>query len=520
MRANAWAGLVGVVAAGVELAAAELVAMFAGPESSPLFAVGSLVIDLAPPGAKDLMISLFGTGDKVALLVLLGIVVAALAVAAGILELRRPPGGVVVLVAVTALAILAVTTRAGASGLWAIPTVLGMLAGVVALRMLTARLRATLAASAAEHSAAEQGSAPPADGMPRRRFLLATLLAGAGALVVGVASRAMNAAATAVSSARAAITLPAAATPAPPSPAGTDLGLDGLTPYVTPNGSFYRIDTALQVPQVDVSSWSVTIAGMVENEITLTFDDLLALPLEEHAVTLACVSNEVGGDLIGNAVWLGYPIRELLRRAVPRAGADMVLSTSVDGFTAGSPIEALTDPDRVALLAVGMNGEPLPVEHGFPVRMVVAGLYGYVSATKWVSRLEVTRFADAEGYWTPRGWSALGPIKTESRIDTPRRGASVSAGSVAVAGVAWAQHTGVAGVEVQVDGGAWAPARLAAVDSIDTWCQWVYEWDATPGSHTLAVRATDESGYTQTPDKAPPAPDGATGWHTVSVTVS
>ncbi|AXH34762.1 oxidoreductase [Humibacter sp. BT305] len=536
MRGNAWAALVGVVAAGVELAAAELVAVFAGPESSPLFAVGSLVIDLAPPGAKDLMISLFGTGDKVALLVLLGIVVAALAVLAGILELRRPPGGVIVLVAVTALAILAVTTRAGASGLWAIPTVLGMLAGVVALRLLTARLRAALAAAAGRASAASPAakervsdpdtgsdvrtSVSPNDGMPRRRFLLATLLAGAGALVVGIASRTMNAAAAAVSSARAAIALPAAATPAPPSPAGTDLGLDGLTPYVTPNGSFYRIDTALQVPQVDVSSWSVTITGMVENEITLTFDDLLALPLEEHAVTLACVSNEVGGDLIGNAVWLGYPIRELLERAVPQAGADMMLSTSVDGFTAGSPLESLTDPDRVALLAVGMNGEPLPVEHGFPVRMVVAGLYGYVSATKWVSRLEVTRFADAEGYWTPRGWSALGPIKTESRIDTPRRGASVPAGTVAVAGVAWAQHTGVAGVEVQVDGGAWAPARLAAVDSIDTWCQWVYEWDATPGSHTLAVRATDQSGYTQTPNKAPPAPDGATGWHTISVTVT
>lgn len=567
MRGNAWAALVGVVAAGVELAAAELVAVFAGPESSPLFAVGSFVIDLAPPGAKDLMISLFGTGDKVALLVLLGIVVAALAVAAGILELRRPPGGMIVLVAVTALAILAVTTRAGASGLWAIPTVLGMLAGVIALRLLTARLRAALAAAATRAAPAppsmagpastsapaspsvpaaasasapasspasasaprpiapppppvQRTAAPPTDGMPRRRFLLATLLAGAGALVVGIASRTMNAAATAVSSARAAITLPAAATPAPPSPAGTDLGLDGLTPYVTPNGSFYRIDTALQVPQVDVSSWSVTITGMVENEITLTFDDLLALPLEEHAVTLACVSNEVGGDLIGNAVWLGYPIRELLQRAVPQAGADMVLSTSVDGFTAGSPLEALTDPDRVALLAVGMNGEPLPVEHGFPVRMVVAGLYGYVSATKWVSRLEVTRFADAEGYWTPRGWSALGPIKTESRIDVPRRGASVPAGTVAVAGVAWAQHTGVAGVEVQVDGGAWAPATLAAVDSVDTWCQWVYEWDATPGSHTLAVRASDESGYTQTSDKAPPAPDGATGWHTISVTVS
>jgi DMSO/TMAO reductase YedYZ molybdopterin-dependent catalytic subunit len=303
-------------------------------------------------------------------------------------------------------------------------------------------------------------------------------------------------------------------------PAGAELGLDGLAPYVTPNDSFYRIDTALQVPQVEAASWSIKVTGMVEQEIELSWDELLALPLEEHVVTLACVSNEVGGELIGNAVWLGYPIRELLARAKPTAGADMVLSRSTDGFTAGTPLEALQDADRVGILAVGMNGAPLPVEHGYPVRMVVAGLYGYVSATKWVVELNVTRFADAEGYWTPRGWTALGPIKTESRIDVPRAGASVSSGTVPVAGVAWAQHTGIEKVEVRIDDADWAEARLADSAGIDTWVQWVYEWQAQPGSHTIAVRATDRSGYTQTSDEAPPAPDGATGWDTVGVSVS
>jgi DMSO/TMAO reductase YedYZ molybdopterin-dependent catalytic subunit len=514
MRTNLWAAVSGVVAAGSVLASAELIALFAGAETSPLFAVGSLVIDLAPPGVKSLIISLFGTGDKAVLLILLGIVVLALAVLAGILERRRPPWGTVVLVAVSGVAIVAVTTRAGASGLWAIPTVIGMVVGVLVLRLLIGRLRRW------ETSAGEEAPLRAQAGLERRSFLMATGLTAVGAVVVGAVARSMNAAAGAVSTARAAIALPTPAAPAPAVPAGADLGLDGLAPYITPNDSFYRIDTALQVPQVDSSTWSIKVSGMVEEEIELSFDDLLALPLEEHVVTLACVSNEVGGDLIGNAVWLGYPIRELLARAKPTAGADMVLSTSVDGFTAGTPLAALQDADRVGILAVGMNGEPLPVEHGFPVRMVVAGLYGYVSATKWVIDLRVTKFADAEGYWTPRGWSELGPIKTESRIDVPRAGASVAAGTVAVAGVAWAQHTGVEKVEVRVDDGEWAEARLADTAGIDTWVQWVYEWDAPAGNHTLTVRATDASGYTQTSDEAPPAPDGATGWDAVSVTVN
>ena len=292
----------------------------------------------------------------------------------------------------------------------------------------------------------------------------------------------------------------------------------------SPNETFYRIDTALRVPVVDPATWSLRVTGLVDNPFTLTWDELLALPLVEHHVTLACVSNTVGGDLVGNALWLGYPLRELLARARPRGDADMVLSRSVDGFTAGTPLEALLDPSRESLLAIAMNGEPLPAEHGFPARLVVPGLYGYVSATKWVTELKVTRFADDAGYWTPRGWSERGPVKLESRIDVPRQGdvSPGADGTVVVAGVAWAQHTGIRGVEIQVDDEPWRPATLADTVGPDTWRQWRFAWDAAAsgsGDHTVRVRATDANGVVQTGEEAPPAPDGATGWHTVTVSV-
>ncbi|MGZ0214267.1 MAG: molybdopterin-dependent oxidoreductase [Actinomycetales bacterium] len=259
---------------------------------------------------------------------------------------------------------------------------------------------------------------------------------------------------------------------------------------------------------------------MVENEIEISFAELLELPLVETAATLSCVSNVVGGDLVGNAMWLGYPIRDLLAKAKPLAGADMVLSRSIDGFTASTPLEALQDENRESILAVGMNGEPLPQQHGFPVRMVVPGLYGYVSATKWVVEMQVTRFAAATAYWTDRGWSAKGPVKTQSRIDVPSASATVEAGTVAVAGVAWAPNTGITGVEVRIDDGAWQDAELATAISADTWVQWVYPWEATTGNHIIEVRATDADGTTQSETPVPVVPDGAEGWHRVGVQVS
>ncbi|UYM04605.1 molybdopterin-dependent oxidoreductase [Solicola gregarius] len=295
--------------------------------------------------------------------------------------------------------------------------------------------------------------------------------------------------------------------------------VDDVTPYLTPNGDFYRVDTALQIPDVPAESWQLRVHGMVDQELTLSFAELLERRLIERRITLTCVSNQVGGELVGNATWIGAPLRELLAEVGVDPAADAVLSTSADDMTIGTPLEALTD-DRGAMLAVAMNGEPLPLEHGFPVRMMVPGLYGFVSATKWVVDLEVTRFADISAYWTERDWSEKAPIKTASRVDVPRSFQTLPADEVRIGGVAWSQTRGVDKVEVRIDNGDWNKVELAAVDNVNTWRQWSWKWqDATPGTHEVTVRATDATGYTQTSDRAEPRPDGSTGWHSVQFTV-
>ena len=515
-RADIWAGVAGVVAALVTLAIAEVGSLLLGGIGNPILAVGSLIIDLVPAGFKTLVIELFDTADKLVLFICLGLVVLVFAVVAGILEVRRAPWGVVLLSVVAAVALIAVVTRAGASLLDAVPTVAGVIAGALLLRALASRLEAWRAAPRREGSAL-YGPAPRYE---RRSFLRLAIVAGVAGAVVGAGARVMGAAAAAVSEVRSTLGLPAPAVEAPPIPPGATLEVPGITPFITPNSAFYRIDTALQVPSVDPREWRLRVIGMVEEEVEIDFDELLALPLEQHLITLACVSNPVGGDLIGNAVWLGYPIRKLLERARPMPGADMVLSRSVDGFTASTPIEVLQDEQTDALLAVGMNGEPLPLDNGFPVRMVVPGLYGYVSATKWVVELKVTRFADDIAYWTPRGWTARGPIKLSSRIDTPDGRRSVPSGRVVVGGMAWAQHIGIELVQVSVDGGPWRDATLARTVTVDTWVQWAFEWDASAGDHEITVRAIDSNGLVQTADIAPVAPDGATGLHSVTVSVT
>jgi DMSO/TMAO reductase YedYZ molybdopterin-dependent catalytic subunit len=500
----------GVAAVVLGAGLGELSAAILSPGTSPFAAIGSALIDLAPSWAKDAAIGLFGTADKLALLVGIAIVLLAIAAGAGLLEGRRPPWGRVVLLVIGAAGAVAAMTRADAGLLSWIPSAIAGIVAAVALGML---LRRAVAARAP----APRGTDGADAGLDRRQFLVWSGGAAALGVLAAVGGLAMRAGSSTAAAVRAAIRLPAPAATAPPVPASAELGIRGLTPVITPNADFYRIDTALIVPQIDPADWSLRIHGMVENEVTLTWDELLALPLEESTTTLSCVSNTVGGDLIGNALWLGYPIRELLARARPAADADMVLSRSIDGFTASSPLEALTD-DRDAILAVGMNGVLLPPEHGFPVRMVVPGLYGYVSATKWVTELEVTRFADARAYWTDRGWSERGPIKLESRIDVPR-GGGVTAGDIVIAGVAWQPHVGVAGVEVQIDDGAWQQATLATAISGDTWVQWSLPWSAASGMHSIRCRATNANGETQTPDQAPPAPDGATGWHHIQIQV-
>ncbi|MFV0373351.1 molybdopterin-dependent oxidoreductase [Microbacterium sp.] len=507
--------LAGIAAAVVAAGAGDLTAAVLAPGASPFAVIGGALIDAAPPWAKDTAIALFGTADKLALLIGIGLVLLAVAALAGIVQRRRPPWGAAILGALGAIGVIVAMTRPDAEQVWWVPSAVSGVIGTAALALLARRAGPAARTAPARAAVATDGLATPAP--DRRAFLVWTGTATALGVLAAIGAQAVRAGGSAVRTVRAAIRLPRAAVAAAPVPVGAELDLPGLAPVVTPNTDFYRIDTALVVPDVAPADWRLRVHGMVENEVELTWEELLALPLEESYTTLTCVSNDVGGDLIGNALWLGYPTRHLLARARPTADADMVLSRSVDGFTASTPLEALTD-ERGALLAVGMNGEPLPVEHGFPVRMVVPGLYGYVSATKWVTELYVTRFDRDRAYWTDRGWSARGPVKLQSRIDVPRAG--IDAGETVIAGVAWHQHSGITGVEVQVDAGPWQPATLATAISADTWVQWRMPWTATPGRHTIRCRATGADGSTQPEQRTPVAPDGATGWHERTVQVT
>ncbi len=410
------------------------------------------------------------------------------------------------------MAAYAAASRPESTALAALPSLLGAGVGMFVLQRLAQLVRDV---------ASTQPRTLPGELAGRRAVIGLSAVVAIGA-ATGVIGDWLGARLRGATASRNAIKLPVPADPAPALPSGVNVGVKGMEPFITPNKDFYRIDTALSVPLLKAESWTLKIHGMVDKEVTLTWAELLGGSLVERDLTLMCVSNEVGGDLTSTARWIGMPIKPLLERAGLSKDADMVLSTSSDGFTASTPLETLTD-GRDAILAIGMNGEPLPLEHGFPVRMVVPGLYGYVSATKWVVDLEVTRFDKAEGYWTPRGWSERGPVKTGSRIDVPSNGHGLKAGTIAVAGIAWAEHRGIKGVQVRVDEGDWQAATLGAEDSVDTWRQWYFAWDATnaaSGKHTLEVRATDGDGATQTSDSAPPAPDGATGWHRISVNLS
>ncbi len=529
MTSRIAAPLAGIAAGSVTLGLAEILALLmkradsAGGTPSPLLAVGGGFVDRTPPWLKDFAVATFGTNDKIALFVGMGMTLLIACAILGVIATKKRQIGLGLYALVGIVGSAAVLNRPGSVAFDAAPTVVGTLAGLGVLAWLAqgaARTGSAAGAVATDDTIAERAA-------PTRRGVLAW---GSGLTVLGTVGmyvgRTMGDAQQAVQVARERVTerfaeSRASATSAPgfTIPADADFEIDGLASYISPNDNFYRIDTALSVPQIDPESWSIRVHGMVDQEVEMTYDELLDEDLIETAVTLTCVSNTVGGELIGNAVWTGWPIRELLARAGVQSGADMVLSTSSDGWTAGTPIEALTD-DRDAIFAVLMNDEPLPAQHGFPVRMVVPGLYGYVSATKWVVDLKVTRYADDEAYWTPRGWTAKGPIKVQSRIDVPSSGGDVQAGAAVIAGVAWDQHTGIEKVEVQVDDGDWQEAELSGEVSVDTWRQWRLEWDAAAGDHTITVRATNQDGETQTKEKANPAPSGATGWHSINVTVA
>jgi DMSO/TMAO reductase YedYZ molybdopterin-dependent catalytic subunit len=512
------AGLSGVAAAAAALGVAEIVAVGTGPLSAPLLAVGGVVVDSVPGPVKDLGIAVFGVHDKTALITGTAILLAAYAWLLGIVALRSWKAALGGIALFAAVGVAAAVTRHDAGVPAALPSLVGAAVAVPVLRYLLTLARTGVTPPVRElvTAGAPPAATPePATSDDRRRFLKVSGIVVAVAALGGLGGRLLTGR-RAVNAARDNVALPSPVGPVPVVPPTAQV--QGAVPYVTPTDDFYRIDTALYPPQVDPETWELRIHGMVRNPITLTFAELLQRPMIERYVTLACVSNQVGGDLIGNTRWLGTPIKALLDEADPLPGADQVVQRSVDGWNCGTPTAVLRD-GRDALLAVGMNGEPLPIEHGFPVRMVVPGLYGYVSACKWITEIELTTFQDFKAYWVPRGWSALGPIKTQSRIDSPADGSQKPAGTVTVAGVAWAQHTGVSKVELQVDGGPWQQATLAGTVSSDTWRQWSWQWPATPGKHSVRVRATDNNGQTQTSTPAPPEPDGAQGWHSIQVTI-
>ncbi|MCI9887039.1 molybdopterin-dependent oxidoreductase [Micrococcales bacterium 31B] len=535
----AWAALAGVVAAGITFGLGDVLAYFIAPAGRPVTAVGEGVIKILPAPLIDFAKTTFGTADKPVLIGTIIAIALALAALAGVMALTRRAVGYGIVAVLIAAGVVATVTRADATIGTPFPVLIGGAVGLAVFGYLIRRLvdygsevaatqvGGVTSGSAHAGDAETQGTllaGHAASGMPaaaasRRRFLTAVGVTAAVAAIATVAGQALNAAGAKVAAVREALKLPAPSVPAPPVPAAARMDLPGQSPYFSPNNGFYRIDTSLSPPQIDPAEWTLKITGMVDTPLEITYAELLELPLEEHVVTLACVSNPVGGDLVGNATWLGYPIRELLKRAGVQAGADMVLQTSHDGWTCGTPVEALTD-DRPALLAVAMNGEPLPVEHGFPVRSVVPGLYGYVSATKWVTEMRLTTFDRDQGYWTPLGWDALGPIKTQSRIDTPTLSKPPAAGAVTIAGVAWHQGVGISKVEVKVNGGDWVEATLAEELTVNSWLQWKYDTTLEAGLTTVSVRATNKNGETQTEQRSNPDPNGATGWHTVQFTVT
>ena len=509
MRPWLRAVITGGLAVGVGLAAGWAVAAVLGV-TAPVNAVGSSVIDRTPAWLREWAIDVFGTADKVVLQLIIVVIVVALSMVVARLAMRRRWVAYVGAGAMTVVAIVAADTTTDGSSAW-IPAVV---AGAVALVVL---LALTPVPSPVE-TAGESETVGTADSFDRRDFALrAAVVAAAGAGAAATGALVTGARTREVAAGADSIVLPATADLAPPVPASASIG-HGVEPFITPNDEFYRIDTALAVPRVNLDDWRLTIDGMVDRPLSLDFDELLERRVVERIVTLACVSNEVGGPYISNATWLGVPLADLLEEVGVDPDADQLASYSVDGWNCGFPTEVALD-GRDALVAVGMNGEPLPPLHGFPVRLVVPGLYGYVSATKWLERIELTTLDAFDGYWIPRGWAKEAPIKLQSRIDVPKNGAAIAPGPIAVAGIAWAQPIGVGGVEVRVDEGEWEPATLATDVTADAWRQWFFEWDATSGEHRLEVRAIDADGLVQTGEPARPAPDGAQGWDTVTLRV-
>ncbi len=489
-----------MLATAAGLGLAHVVATLTVADTSPVLAVGSAVIDLTPTPLKQWAIDHFGSADKTILVgsVLAGVLV--LAGVAGILARRRTRYGAGLLVALVAIAATAVVTRPEASVFDLVPSVVAAVGAVLALAWL----------------AREQTGAPEGSASGRRGVLIAAGALGALAVVGGIGGQLI----TKLRLRPEDVTLPDPSSPAPPLPRGLDQQVPGITSFRTDNDDFYRVDTRLDTPVIGSDDWTLTIDGDVDRKVTLTFDDLLAMPMIERDITLTCVSNSVGGPYVGSARWLGVRLTDVLDLAGVGDRADQILSTDFDGMTISTPLALATD-GRDAMICVGMNGEPLPREHGFPVRMLIPGLYGFISATKWLTKLTLTTYDAQDAYWTQRGWATSAPIKISARIDTPRALAELDKGDVVIGGVAWAQERGgIAKVQVQIDGEGWEDANLGPTGGDDYWRQWFYRWDAPSGSHRISARAMSGDGDPQTAVRAEPFPDGASGLHEFIVNVA
>jgi DMSO/TMAO reductase YedYZ molybdopterin-dependent catalytic subunit len=520
VRPSAWrAALVGLVSAAVGLGVGELVAGLFKSLSSPIISVGDKAIDLVPVPLKNFAIRTFGTHDKQALLLGIGVAIAAFAALVGIVGSRKRNLGVAGLVAFGAVgSAAAVSGRTGTSS-DALPSAVAAIVAISSLLFLLGLLHRQLSSSSSVVSVQTNDQAANGQSaLSRRSFLVGSTSMAAAAALFGGFGRSLQSATGAVASrAKALIAKPKVSLPAAPAAISAEPLLTA-NPFFTPNKDFYRIDTALVVPKIDANTWKLKVKGMVGEERTYTYEDLLSRDLVERDITLTCVSNEVGGILMGTARWVGVPLRELLDEARADEAATQIVGRSVDGWTSGFPVSAAMDRD--AIVALTMNGEPLPFSHGFPARLVVPGLYGYVSATKWLTEIELTTMEAFDSYWVPRGYSKEAPIKMASRIDVPRGLATIPAGPAAIAGVAWSQTVGISKVELSIDSGEWFEADLADAQSKDTWRQWSYKWDAPTGRHDVAVRATDANGKLQVEERTAPLPNGATGWHSIIVLVS
>ncbi len=496
-------GILGIVAVGAGLAVAQLLSSIKSGMNGPIVSIGNRVIDYVPASIKEFAIRTFGVNDKGALVITIAILVLILAILIGhsYFSGKRIQANLIV-ISMTIVAVIASIFDASAGLLSVLPSLAAGGTTIWILKILANRTKQN-----------------EAEGLIiNRRELFKTIgFIAAGSAASVIAGNFFRAQASAQLE-RLKIVLPKALKFLPPPPTDPALATAGLSKLFTPNGEFYRIDTAIVVPNINIDTWRLKIDGMVENPLEFTYKELTDRAVFELDCTIACVSNEVGGNLVGNARWLGIRLDDLVKQAAPFDSADQVMGHSIDGFTAGFPVAALDG--RAAMIAIGMNGEPLPVDHGFPARVIVPGLYGYVSATKWLTRIELTRFDQSEGYWIPRGWSVQAPIKTAARIDTPTIGSKVKAGGRVIAGVAWAPTRGMSKVEVRVNNGVWRPATLGPALAKTTWRQWWIDWEAEPGDVLLSVRATDGTDALQSSKSVPVAPNGAEGWHTIKITVA